>query len=321
MSTSSSQALSTLQGIEAFRLEREARDPGNFTTENIIADYDSLTAPGDSQEYFHVTTDDTTWKRFAIMRRHGRDKTAVHRYDVSVDKRIYVVRDAYFQQGETMGAPRYTEMRLYNMIIVNYIAAGGDPTQLRQILVADITHDQAIRAIRRQRYDICKKHPERHDWPVVIDKINTEYGTQLGISNVRYAPLRCDGDWSAEGTQMVHMNVALYDEGAWYAAEAQQAQQVASTPDNSQAYNDPAAYQSSTAYAVNTQVVPYGGAPQSAQNPAAYTASTEVVPYGATQGARISTQNYQGFPQLQQWNYDQSNVQYSQWNYPDYNQG
>jgi hypothetical protein len=67
-------------------------------------------------------------------------------YAVSLDLRAYVVIAVFLTSGDGPNAERRTEMRHRDMVVDNYIAAGGDPKTWRWFSVVPVLNGSAIRA-------------------------------------------------------------------------------------------------------------------------------------------------------------------------------
>ena len=67
-------------------------------------------------------------------------------YAVSLDLCAYVVTSVFLTSGDGPFADRRTEMRHRDMMVDNYIAAGGDPKTWRWLGVASVLNGSAMRA-------------------------------------------------------------------------------------------------------------------------------------------------------------------------------
>ncbi|KAI0168112.1 hypothetical protein BJ166DRAFT_521498 [Pestalotiopsis sp. NC0098] len=88
-----------------------------------------------------LRNDDETLRHYRIVGKTAKgDVMPLHDYSVSVAKGAYVVSTANLADPEnpTDDTRRQTRMRLHEMIIANYEAAGGDPSQLQRIIFPEI---------------------------------------------------------------------------------------------------------------------------------------------------------------------------------------
>jgi hypothetical protein len=86
-----------------------------------------------------------TWSTFCIL---TEDEEIVHEYAVSVEDQAYIIRNVQLM---TLVYPnrRLTRMHLSQMIVDNWVAAGGDPADLQSIGVAMIENADARESITR----------------------------------------------------------------------------------------------------------------------------------------------------------------------------
>ncbi|KAH6648531.1 hypothetical protein BKA67DRAFT_538560 [Truncatella angustata] len=82
------------------------------------------------------------WKAFEIVTKGSWNEENLHAYDVSRSARMYVVKTAYLADEEDY-THRHTSMRLHQMILANYAAAGIEPRAFRYLGFNDITNEAA----------------------------------------------------------------------------------------------------------------------------------------------------------------------------------
>ncbi|KAI8955810.1 hypothetical protein F4801DRAFT_599049 [Xylaria longipes] len=109
------------------------------------------------EPYANPTGSDPVWAGYSV---ENEQNTISSMFAVSTSLKVYVTMAVFLTLAENVGANRLTPMRLHEMIVDTYLAAGGDLKTLRFLgtksIINTVTRDQVQRLFQRAGKDFTQ---------------------------------------------------------------------------------------------------------------------------------------------------------------------
>lgn len=99
----------------------------------------------------------SSWSSFSIFQGYS----PIHTYTLSLSAQTYVIQSAFLQD-EDEPSKRYTECRLWQMVVDSWLSAKGAPETLRYIGVHHIVNPFARAAMQLEFGNITREKTHRH---------------------------------------------------------------------------------------------------------------------------------------------------------------
>lgn len=118
--------------VEEFGLERKGRESDYLNSYNFLVPFAG------------PTMSESEW---TCQQVEDSDEIPLSMYSINSSKKVYVVFTAFLEASATL---RYTEMRLWEMVVANWVHGGHTPDSLRYLGISNIVNARVRQAIRAE---------------------------------------------------------------------------------------------------------------------------------------------------------------------------